>query len=69
MVSSKQLPVDAADFKVGADRHFDKTENCNAFMGAMRWPDGVVRCPTCGAEKITYLEKARLFKCDEKHPR
>ena len=49
--------------------HFDKPENCNAFMIAMRWPDGLVRCPTCGAEKITYLAKANLFKCYEKHPR
>jgi hypothetical protein len=49
--------------------HFSKPENCNAFMIQMRWPDGIVRCPTCGAEKITYLAKARLFKCYEKHPR
>jgi transposase-like protein len=49
--------------------HFDKPENCNAFMIAMRWPDGKVRCPTCDSEKITYLAKARLFKCYEKHPR
>jgi transposase-like protein len=49
--------------------HFSKPENCNAFMIAMRWPDGIVRCPTCGAEKVTYLAKANLFKCYEKHPR
>ena len=49
--------------------HFDRPENCNAFMIAMRWPDGKVRCPTCDSEKITYLAKARLFKCYEKHPR
>jgi len=49
--------------------HFSKPANCNAFMIAMRWPDGIVRCPTCGAEKVTYLEKANLFKCYEKHPR
>jgi transposase-like protein len=49
--------------------HFSKPENCNAFMIAMRWPDDQVRCPTCGAEKVTYLAKANLFKCYEKHPR
>lgn len=49
--------------------HFSKVENCNEFMIAMRWPDGQVRCPTCGAEKVSYLEKAKLFKCYEKHPR
>jgi transposase-like protein len=49
--------------------YFSKPENCNAFMIQMRWPDGIVRCPTCGAEKVTYLAKANLFKCYEKHPR
>jgi hypothetical protein len=49
--------------------HFDKPENCNAFLIAMRWPDGIVRCPTCGAEKVTYLAKANVYKCYEKHPR
>jgi transposase-like protein len=49
--------------------HFSKPENCNAFMIAMRWPDGIVRCPTCGAEKVTYLAKANVYKCYEKHPR
>jgi transposase-like protein len=49
--------------------HFSKPENCNAFMIAMRWPDGQVICPTCGAEKVTYLQKANLFKCYAKHSR
>jgi hypothetical protein len=49
--------------------YFAKPENCNSFMIGMRWPDGKVRCPTCDSEKVTYLEKARLFKCYEKHPR
>ena len=49
--------------------HFSKPENCNAFMIQMRWPDGQVQCPTCGAEKVTYLAKANVYKCYEKHPR
>ena len=49
--------------------HFSKPENCNAFMIAMRWPDGQVRCPTCGAEKVTYLAKQNRWKCYSKHPR
>jgi len=38
-------------------------------MIQMRWPDGIVRCPTCGAEKVSYLAKANVYKCYEKHPR
>lgn len=46
-----------------------KPENCNDFMIAARWPDGKVRCPTCDSENVSYLEKARIFKCYSKHPR
>ena len=38
-------------------------------MIAVRWPDGIVRCPYCGAEKLTYLEKARLYRCYGNHPK
>jgi transposase-like protein len=49
--------------------YFDKTENCNAFMIAMRWPDGQVHCPTCDSENVTYLAKQRRWKCYSKHPK
>jgi transposase-like protein len=35
----------------------------------MRWPDGQVQCPRCGSENVTYLEKARVWKCYSKHPK
>jgi transposase-like protein len=38
-------------------------------MIAVRWPDGKVRCPQCGSEKVTYLQNARLYRCYEHHPR
>jgi transposase-like protein len=37
-------------------------------MTELRWPDGKVRCPTCGTDKVAYLEKACLWKCYAKHP-
>ena len=42
--------------------------NCRKAVEAIRWPDGIVRCPTCGSDKLTYLENARVYKCYEKHP-
>src|SRR5271165_5697107 len=50
-----------------AIRHFSKFENCKALMDELRWPDGVVRCPRCGSEKVSFLEKARVWKCYAKH--
>jgi transposase-like protein len=52
-----------------AIQFFSDYENCRQFMIAVRWPDGKVRCPYCGSEKITYLEKARLYRCYGDHPK
>jgi transposase-like protein len=52
-----------------AIQYFGEYENCRQFMIAFRWEDGIVRCPICGSEKVTYLENARLYKCNAKHPR
>lgn len=49
--------------------HFSSYENCKEFMVSIRWTDGKVLCPQCGSSKITYLEKARLWKCYGKHER
>jgi transposase-like protein len=49
--------------------HFAAFENCKAFMTELRWPDGVVRCPHCGSDHVTWLEKARIWKCYSKHDR
>jgi transposase-like protein len=52
-----------------AIQFFSDYENCRQFMIAVRWADGKVRCPYCESEKVTYLEKARLYRCYEKHPK
>lgn len=48
---------------------FSDYANCHAAVTAIRWPDGVVKCPTCGSDNVTYLESARVWKCYAKHPR
>ena len=52
-----------------AIQFFGDYENCRQFMISIRWADGVVCCPTCGSQKVTYLENAKLYKCNEKHPK
>ena len=47
--------------------HFADFENCKRVMVQLRWPDGVVKCPRCGAEKVTFLAKTRVWKCYAKH--
>ncbi len=45
---------------------FAEYENCRQFMTELRWSKGVT-CPRCGSEHVTYLEKARVWKCYGKH--
>src|SRR5438105_15220521 len=52
-----------------AIQFFSDFENCRQFMIAVRWLDGKVRCPYCDSEKVTYLEKARVYRCYGKHPK
>lgn len=48
---------------------FSEFEHCRQFMMELRWPDGVVRCPHCGSDNVTWLSKARVWKCYAKHAR
>jgi transposase-like protein len=48
---------------------FTDFENCRKFMEFVRWPDGIIRCPHCQSERVTFLQKARVYKCNEKHPK
>lgn len=52
-----------------AVKFFSDLDNCDRYMIDVRWPDGKVRCPRCGAEKVTYLAKQRRWKCYSKHPK
>jgi transposase-like protein len=49
--------------------HFAEFENCREFMIQLRWPNGKVKCPECGSEKVCYLAKNRLWKCYATHPK
>ena len=49
--------------------HFKDYQNCKAFMMELRWPDGAARCPYCGSDHVTYLERARVWKCYAGHER
>ena len=48
---------------------FSDYENCRNFMVEARWPDGVVKCPICGSDHVTYMVNTRRWKCYGKHPR
>jgi hypothetical protein len=40
-----------------ATAKFKTDEDCLTYIEQMRWPDGVVRCPECGANKPVKVER------------
>lgn len=65
MMSANDTPktlLEAVEF-------FSNYENCHNFMVEARWPDGIVECPTCGSDHVTYMVNIRRWKCYGKHPR
>jgi len=48
---------------------FADYQNCRKAVEAIRWPDGVVRCPQCGSDRVTYLASQRRYKCYGQHPK
>jgi transposase-like protein len=49
--------------------YFADPDRCEEFMIELRWPDGKVRCPNCGSEKVTHLKTQHRWKCYGDHPR
>ena len=52
-----------------AVKFFADYENCRKFVMDARWPDGIVQCPNCGSDHVTYMANTRRWKCYGKHPR
>src|SRR5438270_6491369 len=52
-----------------AIKYFADEDRALDFMKAIRWPDGVVKCPTCGSTDVSFLSTRRIWKCKNTHPK
>jgi len=50
-----------------AIKYFADEDRALDFMRSIRWPDGVVKCPTCGSEDVSFLSTRRIWKCKNAH--
>jgi transposase-like protein len=50
-------------------RYFAHPDVSLDFMALLRWPDGKVKCPTCGSESVTFMPTRRLWQCRAHHPK
>ncbi|MGH9490588.1 MAG: transposase, partial [Terriglobales bacterium] len=48
---------------------FADADNCLQFMVERRWPDGAVKCPTCGSGSVSFIKSRRLWECKSDHAR
>ncbi len=55
-------PVDHG-FESAVEHHFHYVE----YMVNIRWPDGVVTCPTCGRDDAPFITSRRVWQCRSKH--
>jgi len=49
--------------------YFSDPDRCLALMVQSRWPDGVVKCPTCKSDQVRFLGTRRVWECRAKHPK
>ena len=48
---------------------FKSPENCRAYLVPRRWNKGIVKCPTCGTEKVKFQPQHNRWQCSSHHPR
>lgn len=46
---------------------YSEPKNCIAEMVAQRWPDGVVICPACGRNDVSWLAAQNKWQCKSRH--
>ena len=50
-----------------AIQYYGNPDNALAYMVQLRWPDGVVTCPTCGRTDVVFLKNQRKWQCKSTH--
>ncbi len=54
---------------IEAIRYFAAPDVCLDFMVNLRWPDGVVTCPTCGRDDVRFIPTRTVWECRSRHSR
>ena len=47
--------------------YFADPDVCLNFMVSLRWPDGVIACPSCGRDDVRFIPTRRIWECRSKH--
>ena len=73
MVSCYTLSMDTKNDSpktlMEAVKYFSNLDVCHAYMVKMKWPDGVICCPKCGATNVGIIASRNMFQCKNKECR
>jgi len=47
--------------------YYSDADNCLDYMVSRRWSNGVVVCPTCGRDDVSFLANQRKWQCKSAH--
>jgi transposase-like protein len=47
--------------------YFSDADTAFAEMVKFRWPDGVVKCPSCGSTDVYFTQSRRIWQCKSDH--
>jgi len=58
---------------IDVTEQFKSDDDCLAYIESMRWPDGIIRCPVCGYDRISKItrkktsknKRTRIYQCLE----
>ena len=50
-----------------AIEYFSNPNNCIDYLAIRRWPDGIVKCPTCTSDKVKFRVNRRTWTCSKHH--
>lgn len=48
---------DCPKILIEAVRYFTDLDVCHAYMIALKWPDGAVKCPSCACDQIGLIQR------------
>jgi transposase-like protein len=46
-----------------AVRFFADLDVCHNYLASLKWPDGVITCPRCGAATVGFIQSRRMYQC------
>lgn len=61
--------ADAPKNLLDAVKYFSDVDVCIQYLAEKRWPTGVVTCPTCASDRVSYLSNQKRWQCSVRHPK